>query len=224
MSHGPASTDAVEPNLVPLLDLVLQLLMFFLINVNFVQGVTSTGESLPHSETVSPLDATGADPLILSVKPFRMGVPLGPGKPARDDFKYYSEAERTRLRERRNSDGTFSFKDGETCVMIPTESLTERERDLGRGRDSLIRNLSNTADRLKRIAQDERDLAEREKRDRVKDRRARVDEAGNVTIPVHIRADADVRTGDIYELMDACKDAGFTTVKARALLQRKEGN
>ncbi len=219
MSHGPASSDTVEPNLVPLLDLVLQLLMFFLINVNFVQGVTNTGESLPRSETVSPLDPDGGDPIILSVKPFRIGVPLGPGLPPRDDFKYMApegSKERARLRAR--------FKDGETCVMIPTEQLTNYERDRGDTQDKLIRNLSNTADRLKRIAQDERDLAEREKRNLVKDKKARVDEAGNITIPIHIRADAAVRTGDIYELMDACKDAGFTTVKARALLQRKEGD
>ena len=74
MSHGSASDETIEPNLTPLLDLVLQLLMFFMITVNFTQGVTNTGETLPHSETVAPLDPEGNDPIILSVKPFRMGA------------------------------------------------------------------------------------------------------------------------------------------------------
>ena len=36
MSHGGADDNSADPNLTPLLDLVLQLLMFFIINVNFV--------------------------------------------------------------------------------------------------------------------------------------------------------------------------------------------
>ena len=37
MSHGGSDSGvSAEPNMTPLLDLVLQLLMFFIINVNFV--------------------------------------------------------------------------------------------------------------------------------------------------------------------------------------------
>ena len=36
MSHGSSSSDKCEPNLVPLLDMVLQLVMFFMVCANFV--------------------------------------------------------------------------------------------------------------------------------------------------------------------------------------------
>jgi len=267
MAH--ASESSVEPNLTPLLDLVLQLLMFFMITVNFTQGVTNTGESLPTADTVAPLDADGNDPLVLSVKPFGMGK--GPWKlrrlsisylrmdrmpeavwkkleakmlrkpfdtqagfvaelktvlsdsefaeyekrileyaKPRDDFKYLSDTERKRLSAR--------FKEDETCILIPTEQLTTYEKDRGDLPEKLIRNMANTAERLKRIGQDERDLAARERKTYGKVRKARVDEKDNVLIPVHIRADEEVKTGDIYELMDACKEAGFVTIKARSLL------
>jgi biopolymer transport protein ExbD len=40
MSHGPSSGGAIkaEPNLVPLLDVVLQLIMFFMLTVKFVSN------------------------------------------------------------------------------------------------------------------------------------------------------------------------------------------
>ncbi len=214
MSHGPASDGLVEPNLVPLLDLVMQLLMFFMISVNFAQGVTNTGESLPHSETVAPLDSGGNDPIILSVKPFRMGGTPLPGKPARDDFTYYGSKDRERLRAR--------FKDGETCIMIPTEQLTSAEKDRGDTQEKTIRNMFNASEKLKRLAQDEIDLAARERKTYGKLNKARVNDKDEILIPIHIRADADVKTGEIYELMDACKEAGFVTIKARALLKTGE--
>jgi biopolymer transport protein ExbD len=216
MSHGAASDDTVEPNLTPLLDLVLQLLMFFLITVNFTQGVTNTGESLPHSETAAPLDADGGDPIVLSVKPFRIVMPeppKDPNKGPRDDYRLFRPEARARLRER--------FKDRETTVFIPTEQLTEEQRSRGIGQDALVRNLFNAGERLKKMAEDERKLAVYEKENRVKNPKARVDFSTTpptVLIPIHIRADEDVRTGDIYELMDACKEAGFVNIKARALL------
>ena len=55
MSHS--STDSLaEPDLTPLLDLVLQLLMFFIINVNFVAEQVSADIKLPGSESARPVD------------------------------------------------------------------------------------------------------------------------------------------------------------------------
>ena len=59
MSHG-GGDDSVEPDLTPLLDLVMQLLMFFIINVNFVSEQVSTEIKLPSSESARPIDK--ADP------------------------------------------------------------------------------------------------------------------------------------------------------------------
>jgi len=197
MSHAVSAETAVEPNLTPLLDLVLQLLMFFMITVNFTEGVTNTGETLPYSETVAPLDADGNDPIILSVKPFRIGVSPGEGKEPRDDFRYFGSKERENLRKR--------FADFETCVLVPTEQLTRSEVDQGRGRDTLIRRV---IDMKKKFA----DLAEAERS------RLKLGKTADVPTPIHIRADGEVKTGDIYDLMDYAKAAGFVNIKARALL------
>ena len=66
MSHGGGSDDSIaEPDLTPLLDLVLQLLMFFIINVNFVAEQVSADIKLPSSESARPVDK--ADPAAIFV-------------------------------------------------------------------------------------------------------------------------------------------------------------
>jgi biopolymer transport protein ExbD len=63
MSHG--GDDIAEPDLTPLLDLVLQLLMFFIINVNFVSEQVSADIKLPSSESARPVNK--ADPAAIFV-------------------------------------------------------------------------------------------------------------------------------------------------------------
>ncbi len=54
MSHG--STEKCEPNMTPLLDLVLQLVMFFMICANFVMEQTSVEVKLPKAIAAKALD------------------------------------------------------------------------------------------------------------------------------------------------------------------------
>jgi len=69
MSHGGGGADEVaEPDLTPLLDLVLQLLMFFIINVNFVAEQVSADIKLPSSETARPVDKANPEALFLGQK------------------------------------------------------------------------------------------------------------------------------------------------------------
>src|SRR5262245_55734238 len=65
-SHASAQTDA-EPNLVPLLDLVLQLVMFFMMCANFVMEENDQSIKLPHSQQAKPLADTGPDVVHLGV-------------------------------------------------------------------------------------------------------------------------------------------------------------
>jgi len=65
MSHGGGGDEIAEPDLTPLLDLVLQLLMFFIINVNFVSEQVSADIKLPSSEAARPVDK--ADPKAIFV-------------------------------------------------------------------------------------------------------------------------------------------------------------
>jgi biopolymer transport protein ExbD len=67
MSHGGDASEA-EPDLVPLLDLVLQLLMFFIINVNFVTEQVNPDIKLPTSESARPIDKADTGALFLNQK------------------------------------------------------------------------------------------------------------------------------------------------------------
>jgi biopolymer transport protein ExbD len=65
MSHG--STDKCEPNFTPLLDLVLQLVMFFMLCANFVMEQTSVEIKLPEAIAAKALDKNEDEPFFLNV-------------------------------------------------------------------------------------------------------------------------------------------------------------
>lgn len=69
MSHGGGGGDDIkaEPNLVPLLDLVMQLLMFFIVNINFVTQQINGEVNLPVSQSARPLDKSDSDVLFLNL-------------------------------------------------------------------------------------------------------------------------------------------------------------
>jgi biopolymer transport protein ExbD len=68
MSHGPVGGVKAEPNLTPLLDVVLQLVMFFMISVNFVaQQFEVKDVELPMSMSARPLEQTENDILFLNI-------------------------------------------------------------------------------------------------------------------------------------------------------------
>ncbi|CAN5542188.1 hypothetical protein BH11PLA2_BH11PLA2_28140 [soil metagenome] len=54
MSHG--SLEKCEPNLIPMLDLVLQMVMFFMLCANFIQDDLNENVKLPHALAARPLD------------------------------------------------------------------------------------------------------------------------------------------------------------------------
>lgn len=61
MSHGGGGDEnAAEPDLTPLLDLVLQLLMFFIVNVNFVKEQVSQDVILPKSASAKAVEKADA--------------------------------------------------------------------------------------------------------------------------------------------------------------------
>jgi len=71
MSHGPASEgSSAEPNLTPLLDIVLQLLMFFMMCVNFVNEQVTGEVVLPESSSAIPLSKAETEVLFVNIKPF----------------------------------------------------------------------------------------------------------------------------------------------------------
>ncbi len=65
MSHG--GSDKCEPNLVPLLDLVLQLVMFFMLCANFVLEQTSVAIVLPKAIAAKALTQAESYTIFLNV-------------------------------------------------------------------------------------------------------------------------------------------------------------
>jgi biopolymer transport protein ExbD len=68
-----------EPNLVPLLDLVFQLIMFFMICVNFVGEQVNADIQLPTSQSARPMDRAEPDVLFLNLDP--RGIVHVPSEP-----------------------------------------------------------------------------------------------------------------------------------------------
>jgi biopolymer transport protein ExbD len=67
--HGK---NRCEPNLTPLLDVVLQLLMFFMMCVNFVGNQATREVTLPRSAAVKPIDKADESWLYVNFKPFKL--------------------------------------------------------------------------------------------------------------------------------------------------------
>jgi biopolymer transport protein ExbD len=111
MSHGGGGEGGVaEPNLTPLLDVVLQLLMFFMMCVNFVNEQVNEDIILPHSQAVKPMDKSDPDVLFVNVKPFAI-----------KDFQDRLPADVfARVQEK--------FREGDECILVlGREPMTEKE-------------------------------------------------------------------------------------------------
>ena len=112
MSHGGGSDGGgvAEPNLTPLLDVVLQLLMFFMMCVNFVNEQVNEDIKLPRSQAVKPMDKTDPDVLFVNVKPFAV-----------KDFQDRLPADvLARVQDK--------FREGDDCILVPgKEPMTSKE-------------------------------------------------------------------------------------------------
>src|SRR5829696_185033 len=65
MSHG--SSDKAEPNMTPLLDLVLQLVMFFMLCANFVMEQTNATIVLPEAIAAKTIDKDVKSAVFLNI-------------------------------------------------------------------------------------------------------------------------------------------------------------
>lgn len=80
MSHS-AADDNCEPNLVPLLDVVLQLIMFFIMCVNFVGQQVNEEIVLPYAQSARPMDKGDVDVLFLNLNDQGRMIVLGKEEP-----------------------------------------------------------------------------------------------------------------------------------------------
>ena len=78
MTAGGHGQQSAEPNLTPLLDMVLQLVMFFMLVANFVMDELSDKIRLPTASQAKPLTAHDTSFMYLNVdKSGRVLVPIG---------------------------------------------------------------------------------------------------------------------------------------------------
>lgn len=83
MSGGSAHE---EPNLVPLLDLVLQLVMFFMVCTSFVMEQVDENVRLPAAQSAKPMsDAKSKDVVFLNIDRQGHMLVVGQGKPLTTD-------------------------------------------------------------------------------------------------------------------------------------------
>lgn len=79
MSHGPSSgAEKSEPNLTPMLDMVLQLVMFFVMVANFTMDQVSEDVKLPVAQSARPGDKSETDVLYLNLN--AEGKLMAPGR------------------------------------------------------------------------------------------------------------------------------------------------
>jgi biopolymer transport protein ExbD len=70
--QSPSSSDMkAEPNLTPLLDMVLQLVMFFMLVANFTMQEVNEGVLLPLASQAKPADKSESDVLYLNINSAR---------------------------------------------------------------------------------------------------------------------------------------------------------
>ena len=68
MSHGAGAGDIrAEPDLTPMLDLVMQLLMYFIMCVNFIGEEVNENVQLPPAQAARPIDKSEGDVLFVNV-------------------------------------------------------------------------------------------------------------------------------------------------------------
>jgi len=89
MSHGGGDED-VDINLTPLLDLVLQLVMFFMLVANFVMDELSDKIKLPVASQAKPLTAKDTNFMYLNVdKTGKVLVPLKEPLSSENEIRFY---------------------------------------------------------------------------------------------------------------------------------------
>ena len=178
MSHGPSTEGGnAEPNLTPLLDVVLQLLMFFMMCVNFVNEQVNEDIKLPRSQAVKPMDKGEADYLFINLKPFALA-----------DFQDRLPSDvLARVQDK--------FRDGDECILVP-------------GKEPMRRNELRIW--LRQQYEDAKQVAEQRGEK-------------NVNTAVVIRGHKEADYGQVFEILQLCKNVGYRRLMLRALTKNTPG-
>ncbi len=132
--HGGGDSNA-EPNLIPLLDLVFQLIMFFMITVNFVRVDQLNEEvALPVAQAAVPMDQAADNWVFLNMsKAGKLLVSTGDDLSTPGKVRLYVEREKLALvREARERGETKDIK----VVIVLRAHKDARYKDVWEALDS----------------------------------------------------------------------------------------
>jgi biopolymer transport protein ExbD len=121
MTHGSDTAIKAEPNLVPLLDLVMQMLMFFIITVNFVSTQVNENIKLPVAQMAQPMKKDIIDVLYLNINDKGQIEVVGREQPL-SDISQIKNFLRTEYRNREVLSGPGQVK---TSVIIRADQNAE---------------------------------------------------------------------------------------------------
>jgi biopolymer transport protein ExbD len=186
----------MEINLTPLLDLILQLIMFFLACANFAADQASSNVQLPLSTSAQEIQPKTEDEfIVINIELVRQDrrAPSGErilidGKPVRDPI------EPRTIR--------FRIVGGED-IVFNADNPEQKALGLGRAMNRMA-SLANTL-RFRLAGRKKVPLAE----------------IKTIDIPVIVRADAETEYVLIYQLIVQCKGSGFPRVELRATTKQE---
>jgi biopolymer transport protein ExbD len=181
----------LEINLTPLLDLVLQLIMFFLACVNFVSEQVSSNVQLPRSTSAQEIQPKTEDEYIIInmelLRKDRIGangvvVRDTEGHPIRDPIE----------------PRTFKFRihGGEDIAF------TDTPESKAAGLATAMKRMQLLADKVRLLIAARQNISP--------------NDVKSIKIPVIVRADVETEYALIYFLIQQCKNAGFPKVELRA--------
>jgi len=115
MAHGGGGEDSAEGDLTPLLDMVLQMLMFFIVNVNLATEQTNPDVKLPLSTSATPVSKPIAGDVYLNQRTRNQSV-----------MDKLSPADRQRLE---NADSIIFISGKQPMTMLEARAWLQTEAE-----------------------------------------------------------------------------------------------
>jgi biopolymer transport protein ExbD len=135
MSHGSGgASEGVEINLIPMIDIVIQLITFFLMLVSFDQTNTDERIRLPIADLATPSEDKIEEPLILNVN--RLGQSTLLGELCDVDSEEFQEKIRLEagaaLKNMKNFNQEIKFEHGRPILWTTVIIRADKEVDYGK--------------------------------------------------------------------------------------------
>jgi biopolymer transport protein ExbD len=193
MAAVASGSERLDPDLTPLLDVVMQLIMFFMMCINFVNEQVNANVVLPTSTSAQELPPkTDVDVLVINVEVEREDKKDASGNPIRD-AKGNPEKQ---VKLPRVTKIIFSGMDPVTIKEVKTEATDKLE---GSGMAQVKANLAKVA---------------RARKNLIKIRTGK--EPAELDESAVIRADAETHYGIVLDLVAQCTHGGFKKIQLRA--------